>query len=287
MRLIIGCIFLMVSFSAFSASDNSTNLLEERLFKQRIAEADHLSFIPYRENYLIYSKLLDGVNQNPIDTAFPNEEHSFRDYELQFQFSFMVPIAVDMFDSPVSLYVAYTNRSFWQLFDIQDSKPFRETNHEPEIWLSYFYDLKWGEFNAPMIWLGLNHQSNGQYENLSRGWNRIFIKAFFDYRRYSFSIIHWNHLKEGDPIDDQYKYEKFIGSGEISVDYAFSKNDLSLTYAYSLEGSEFGSITLEFAHPITDSLALYLRYFDGYGESLIDFDYESRTLSAGVKLNEW
>ena len=178
------------------------NLLEERLIKRRVAEEDHLALVPYRENYLVVSYLANGVNQQPLDDAFPGEVHDFRDYELQFQLSFMVPLAVDIFDAPVSIYGAYTNRSFWQVFDMEDSKPFRETNHEPELWFSYYYDLKWGELNAPMIWFGFRHQSNGQYVSMSRGWNRLYIKAFADYQRWSSSVIYKMTL-EGCPRESK------------------------------------------------------------------------------------
>ncbi|MBE9560565.1 MAG: phospholipase A [Proteobacteria bacterium] len=300
MKKIIGLI-LFINSSAVISEENShdvtktsptqappaENLLEDRLIKRRIAEADQLSLIPYRENYLVYSYLINGVNQQPIDDAFPNEEHSFRDYELQFQLSFMVPLWTDILDAPVSLYGAYTNRSFWQFFDPEDSRPFRETNHEPELWVSWYYDFKWGDLNAPMIWFGFRHQSNGQYVSMSRGWNRWYVKAFADYQRLSFSLIHWDRLQGGAPEDRQYDYEKFIGNGEIELDYAFNKSDLGLKYAYSLAGTEFGSVTAEFSHPISPTIAFYVRYFNGYGESLIDVEYKSETISMGIKLNEW
>jgi len=263
------------------------NLLEERLIKRRIAEADQLSLIPYRENYLVYSYLINGVNQQPIDDAFPDEEHHFRDHELQSQLRFIVPLGNDILDAPVSLYGAYTNRSFWQFFDPEDSRPFRETNHEPALWLSWYYDLKWGELNVPMIWFGFRHQSNGQYVNMSRGWNRWYVKAFSDYQRWSFSAIYWDRLQGGAPEDRQYDYEKFIGNGELELDYAFDKSDLGLKYAYSFAGTEFGSITAEFSRPVTKTIAIYFRYFNGYGESLIDVEYKSETISMGIKLNEW
>ncbi len=264
-----------------------SNYLMNRIQKVRVQERDHFSLIQYRENYLVYSTLLNGVNQAPLDSAFPDEEHFFRDYEMQFQFSFMVPIVVDMFDLPLSFYGAYTNRSFWQLFDEQDSRPFRETNHEPEIWLNWNYDLSVGDFRAPMIWFGFRHQSNGQYVSLSRGWNRLYVQTFFAYHNWSSSLIYWDRMQGGAPEDKIFDYEKFIGSGEFRMDYTFQKSEFGMIYAYSLSGVEYGSVTLQYSHAMTNAVDFYVRYFNGYGESLIDIEYLSETLSVGILLNEW
>ncbi len=270
-----------------SAYTEDTNYLRNRIDKAISQQKDHISLLQYRENYLVYSYFLNGVNQQPVDSAFPNEEHSFLDYEMQFQFSFMVPIALNIFDIPLSVYGAYTNRSFWQLFDKEDSRPFRETNHEPEIWLAWDYDLSWGDLKAPMIWFGFRHQSNGQYVNMSRGWNRIYTQAFFGYKHWSSSAIFWHRLKGGSPEDKRFDYEKFIGSGELRLDYTFQKSELGMIYAYSFSGFDFGSVTLQYSHAMSNAVDFYVRYFDGYGESLIDIEYISQTISVGILLNEW
>ena len=263
------------------------SLLRERLHIHREAIEQQYALLPYRENYVVASYMFNGVNQQPFEEAFPDEAFHYRDYELQFQLSFLVPLMVDILDSSVTLYGAYTNRSFWQILDTEDSRPFRETNHEPEIWLSYFYDLHWGGLKAPMIWFGYSHQSNGQYVSLSRGWNRLYVQAFFDYRRWSYSVKVWNKLPGGSEEDNRFDYEKFIGQGELDINYAFTRNDMGLRYSFSADGLEYGSVTADFTVPFSPSLSFYMRYFYGYGESLIDVDYKSNTLSIGFKVNQW
>lgn len=272
---------------AEKVKDGEFNYLQNKILETQMAEADNLSFLQYRKNYLVFSSLLNGVNQEPISSALPDTENFFSDYELQFQISFMVPMAVNMFDSSVSLYGAYTNRSFWQVFDDESSRPFRETNHEPELWVSWFYDLEAGDLNVPMIWFGFRHQSNGQFVSLTRGWNRLYVNAFADYHRWSFSAIYWERLRGGSAEDRKYDYEKFIGNGELLVDYAFVESTVSLTYSYSFSGFDFGSVMLEYSHNMLNAFDFYVRYFNGYGESLIDVEYKSNTLSMGVMVNEW
>ena len=263
------------------------SLLRERLHIHREALEQQYAFLPYRENYVVFSHMFNGVNLQPFEEAFPDEQFHYRNDELQFQLSFLIPLMVDILDSSVSLYGAYTNRSFWQVLDHEDSRPFRETNHEPELWLSYFYDLHWGGLKAPMIWFGYSHQSNGQYVSLSRGWNRLYVQAFFDYRRWSYSIKVWDKLPGGSEEDNLYDYQKFIGHGELDINYAFSRNDMGLRYSFSADGLEYGSWTADFTVPFSTSLSFYMRYFYGYGESLIDVEYKSNTISMGIKLNQW
>ena len=62
-----------------------------------------------------------------------------------------------------SLWFAYSQQSYWQLFNPDLSRPFRATDHEPEF--TYIYPLAAA---LPSGWrlrfagLSLNHQSNGQ-----------------------------------------------------------------------------------------------------------------------------
>lgn len=243
--------------------------------------------MPYKNNYIVYSQLFSGVNQSPYEAAFPTYPFHFEDYEMQLQVSLMVPIWLDMFGLPLTTYVAYTNRSFWQFFDIDDSQPFRETNHEPEVWLAWFYDQYWGDFNAEMLWLGWEHQSNGQFAVLSRGWNRAYLDFYFNYKSLSLSIRPWLVMGDGAKEDEAYDYGKYIGNGEVHGIYTWRHINMGVTWSYSYSGLQYGSIKSDLEIPISQYVSGYVRYFYGYGESLIDYDYKSNTLSAGIVLDSW
>jgi len=173
MRILVLFIFV---FSMLLAEDES--YFQHRITQQTIANQNHFSLMPYKKNYLVYSQLFAGANGDPYHFLPVQSQAQFKDYELQLQVSIMTPVWLNMFDQPLSIYAAYTNRSFWQFFDTKNSQPFRETNHEPEIWVSFFDDLNFGDVNSEMIWLGFVHQSNGQYTQLSRGWNRVYMNFF-------------------------------------------------------------------------------------------------------------
>ena len=86
-----------------------------------------------------------------------------------------------------SLWFAYSQQSYWQLFNADLSRPFRATDHEPE--LIYIFPV---ESALPSGWrlryggIGINHQSNGQSLPLSRSWNRIIGRAGLELGEQSF-----------------------------------------------------------------------------------------------------
>jgi phospholipase A1 len=97
----------------------------------------------------------------------------------------------------------------------------------------------------------------------------------------------WHRLKGGSPEDKKFDYEKFIGNGELLVVYSFENSAVNVTYSYSFSGFDYGSVLLEYSHKVTNTFGFYARYFNGYGESLIDVEYKSNTLSVGIMVNEW
>jgi phospholipase A1 len=53
-----------------------------------------------------------------------------------------------------------------------------------------------------------------------------------------------------------------------------------------LEGNK-GAIELTWTRPIIKSTDLMLQYFNGYGESLLDYDHPVNRFSIGVAFSNW
>src|SRR5437899_9100874 len=74
--------------------------------------------------------------------------------EVKFQFSFKYRLNDD-----VPFYFAFTQKSFWDAWDFQQSSPFIETDFNPEIFCDVLADTNEG---LRHIRLGVEHESNGK-----------------------------------------------------------------------------------------------------------------------------
>jgi len=129
------------------------------------------SFMPHRSNYILPFAYNDSPNKEPIQEASPDMD--VQETEVKFQISFKIKLWQDIFGKNMDLWFGYTQKSFWQLYNFDDSAPFRETNYEPELLLNFRTNYKLLGLKGRIINVGFNHQSNGRSEPLSRSWNRI------------------------------------------------------------------------------------------------------------------
>lgn len=67
------------------------------------------------------------------------------------------------------MYFAYTNQSWWQLY--ADDQPFRETHHEPELFLRFRNDHDALGLRNRIVDLGIVRESNGR-SALELTWSR-------------------------------------------------------------------------------------------------------------------
>jgi phospholipase A1 len=79
--------------------------------------------------------------------------------EVKFQFSAKLK-AIEIKER-FDLWIAYTQLSFFQLYNKSKSAPFRESNYEPEIMGVVHTDYDLFGLKGRFINIGLVHQSNG------------------------------------------------------------------------------------------------------------------------------
>ncbi|MES2943383.1 MAG: phospholipase A, partial [Pseudomonadota bacterium] len=115
----------------------------------------------------------DSVNQQPSSSAAGHTaltSVNYRRTENKIQLSVRTKIAKGLFksgpeddDDHDSLWFGYSQQSYWQLFSPSISRPFRSTDHEPEVIYIYPHQLQLpGGWSYRLSGIGLVHQSNGQ-----------------------------------------------------------------------------------------------------------------------------
>ena len=125
----------------------------------------------HRPNYILPWSYNRSPNSDTIlDTDRDAESENI---EAKFQLSFKVKLWEDVLGKDMDLWFAYTQLSFWQVYNKTFSSPFRESNYEPELLLNFRTDYNLLGLRGRIINLGINHQSNGRGQLLSRSWNRI------------------------------------------------------------------------------------------------------------------
>jgi phospholipase A1 len=212
----------------------------------------------------------------------------FDSTEAKFQLSFKTKILNDIFGSNGDLWGAYTQSSRWQLYNHDHSRPFRETNYEPEVMFVWRTNEGILGVRARYLALGINHQSNGQGGALSRSWDRIIGAIAFESGQWTLTLRPWWRITErGD--DDNPDMADYAGRGELLATRVFGSHVLSLEARHSLRGGDrsHGSLRADWAFPINDRLKGHIQLFNGYAESLIDYNHRATYLGVGFSLAEW
>ena len=266
-------------------------LVEQRLAADREAASRPFSIIAHRPNYFLAAAYntegwsADAYRQQSGDGDYNNEK-----LEGQFQVSLKVPLAVGLFGDRMDLYGAYTNRSFWQMYSRENSEPFRETNHEPEVWLQFRNDWSIFGFTNSVNTLGWVHQSNGQGGLQSRSWDRLYATLVFERTHWVLAFKPWFWASPDKGDGDNPDIDRYMGHGEFRAIYGRRGHVLSLMLRNQLEsGFDRGATELSWSFPVFGYPYLrgYVQYFYGYGESLIDYNNKVNRLGVGISVTDW
>ena len=274
--------------------------LAEKVKTERRAAHNPYLLLPHRPNYFMpltyqskinqeeQKKFYDGVLENE-ETG--EEEKSFENTEFVFQLSLKYMVAKDLFGKYNTLSVAYTGKSFWQAYNSKISALFRETNHEPELIFSFNPHFDWSD----NMTIALNHQSNGQVGNLSRSWNRIIVSTAKVWPNRILNVRAWYRMPEEKKErpnqvsgDDNPGIERYMGYGDVFFLRKMNDHSISVTLRNNLRlNDNLGSVTLDWSFPIDNGMKGFVQYFNGYGESLIDYDQYQERIGIGIKISDW
>ncbi|HWV09309.1 MAG TPA: phospholipase A, partial [Pseudomonas sp.] len=190
-----------------------------------------------------------------------------------------------------SLWFGYSQQSTWQVFNEDMSRPFRSTDHEPEIMYVHPTDLNlFGGWRLRYTGAGVVHHSNGESRELSRSWNRVYLMGGAEFHdRFQVTGRLWQRIREDAETDDNPDIADYIGRAEITGRWNYDPdNTFDATLRSSLKRAGRGSIRLEWFKAIGDPTRSNLRFhaqlFHGYGDTLIDYDRARTVLSIGLSL---
>lgn len=262
----------------------------KRIIEEKAVEIP-FAILPHRPNYMMPFSYTEYPHDEEFEQALGDEWPGYMNVEAMFQIS--VKYQIYQFDKKNKnrLYVAYTNKSYWQVYSEQISRPFRETNHEPELFLQII--PSWGYINQ--MTLSLNHQSNGQFQGLSRSWNRIIAGFYHRDGNSVYGLEPWWRIPETDKADpndptdnDNPDIHKYLGYGNFLWYKKVGREAVMFRLGNNLNFDKnrgFGEI--EFTFPLGRRFLGFVQYFEGYGHSLIEYNRYQRRIGFGLKISDY
>jgi phospholipase A1 len=260
----------------------------------------------YRPNYMI-SRWTSSPNEQPSSPAPGHQSPAPQDLdpnEVKFQVSLktelisrqafdkagITPLLGSIGIDSVRLWFGYTQTVNWQAYNARNSRPFRETDYEPEGILTFGTGNQGNGFK--LINLGLVHQSNGGTEAESRGWNRLYAQGGWEWDRFSMLARLWYRIPESVADDDNPDIKDYLGRGELVTRYQTPGGYVtSLLMRHTVRASPSrGFVQLDWATPVLNSIGaarLHLQLTSGYGETLIDYNHKQTTLGIGMSFGDW
>lgn len=233
---------------------------------------------------------LDADPTTPSIDPYVYSRNEYRPLELKAQISLKSKIMEDVFDTNADLWFGYTQQMHWQVYNEDNSRPFRATDYMPEVFLTQPVkaDLP---FNGQLRMLGVGaiHHSNGQSDPLSRSWNRIYLMGGAEWDKLTVVPKIWAHIKnesDANPSDNP-DITDYYGHGELQLSYDLGKREVINAIGRYNFDTQKGGVEVNYSHPLTDSVNGFMQIFHGYGESIVDYNDETTSVGVGVTLSDW
>lgn len=266
------------------ALDLPKNAIARRAALEAESEWNPFSITAHKQNYILPLTYVDGLNEAAFDEV-TGEEDVVQNWEAKFQLSLKIPLNyTDIFVENDALYFGFTVQSYWQVYNDDESSPFRETNYNPEVF--YRMPLNWNVAGGDTgLVLGVEHQSNGRSEPLSRSWNRIYSRFLWADEHLAMSLKTWYRIPEDNKSDDNPDIDEYMGYFEYEAAYEWKKLVFTGMFRRNFREAR-GAVELGMSFPIYGRLKGFVQYFDGYGESLIDYNYNVERIGIGILLTD-
>lgn len=177
-------------------------------------------------------------------------------------------------------FLTYTQKAFWDVF--KESFPFRDLNYNPSLGLGKAL-VRDNRFLGTLS-LQFEHESNGKDGEDSRSWNKVsFASHFLIDDHWTLQTKAWIPIVDGGNNKDIVKYS---GWGLLALDYSSPKKKYNIGCVVTKRGGVNFNANVELNLSIRlfsdDNQYLFLQYYNGYGESMLDYKQYRQRLRLGI-----
>ena len=247
----------------------------------------------YAPNFLLPAHYSTSINKAPTSPTHPDGGTfpTYRQTEAELQLSLRAKVVENLLLPNADVWVAYTQQSIWQLWNGQDSSPFRSSDYQPEAMYVVPIPDKTGALPGGWRWrmamAGIAHESNGQSDPLSRSWNRIYLGTEFTHDDLAFQA-RFNHRLAESGVDDNPHITDYIGNTELTGSWYPGETTMQLVARTSFKSWSAGSLQFNWTHPVfenkPDGLRWYVQLFTGEGETMLDYNHHQTSVGLGFTL---
>lgn len=240
----------------------------------------------YHANYLLLGRYSDNPNDAPYQVLQSDGKKLLDSTEAKFQLSFKGRLWTTD-DRRWGVWGAYTQNNNWQVYNAEHSRPFRETNYMPELIVSFRPDVDLGAgFKWKLLNAGYTHQSNGRTETISRSWDRLFAEVGVENGNFAMYGKAWYRIPESDNVDENATILDYYGHGQLNAVYRWNGHSFTALARGNLKTGK-GSLQVGwYSPPVIGPLRAYVQGFTGYGETLIDYNWQQNTIGIGFAIND-
>ena len=221
----------------------------------------------YKDNYFIF-----GPSVGPPATK--------QNTNIKFQISIAQRLTRATLPWGTYLYLFYSQKCFWNV--LENSMPMTDLNFNPGIGLTKPLFVK--NRYIGKVSLIIEHESNGRDSIWSRSWNKVSLSANIMLSRNL--MVHgklWIPIVDGMHNQDILKY-----SGIFQTGFQAITNNRRFNFGVTLVKRQgwnlnFNTIVdVSFRILKSDNQFLYLQYYNGYGEGLLDYKQFHSQLRLGL-----
>ncbi|MCE2945898.1 MAG: phospholipase A [bacterium] len=232
----------------------------------------------------------------PVYIAFGDRERRNARFQISFKYRLFNEggdLARDL--APLRhVYFGYTQTALWDLES--DSAPFRDSSYRPSLF--YRNDALWTSAARGMrlgLAAGVEHESNGRDGPSSRSINTAFVRPMArlgDPAGWQLTLgprLHGYLDRDGNADIARYR-----GHADLFASIGHPDRWQFSSTLRRGTGKHFGSTLVEASYPLrTVSLGnldgyIYFQYFNGYGESILDYDRRfPAQLRIGFAITRW
>lgn len=198
--------------------------------------------------------------------------------DVKFQISVMQRLTKSKLPFDTYLFVQYTQKAFWNVFE--NSLPMRDLNFNPGIGLGHL--LVHHNKYIGKGYLMFEHESNGKDSIFSRSWNKVtFALAVVLDKNWDLQFKTWIPIVDGRNNKDILKYN---GIFQVATNLRTNNERFQIGLICTKRKtwtSVNTQVELSYKFNKNENQFFFLQYYNGYGESLLEYNKYKSILRVG------